>query len=67
MIERPSGTYLLLLPDIYECGDAPAMLARLAGLNQTGVMSSNGSSAPTTSTRTAQREDRLRRMALVFA
>ncbi|KAA0690597.1 VWA domain-containing protein [Neorhizobium sp. P12A] len=36
-IDRPSRTHLLLITDLYEGGDAAAMLARLAALKQSGV------------------------------
>ncbi|KAA3499404.1 VWA domain-containing protein [Rhizobium rhizogenes] len=36
-IDRPSKTHLVLITDLYEGGDAPAMLARVAALKQSGV------------------------------
>ncbi len=36
-IEHPAKTHLLLITDLYEGGDAPSMLARVAALKQTGV------------------------------
>lgn len=36
-IDRPSKTHLVLTTDLYEGGDAPAMLARVAALKQSGV------------------------------
>src|SRR5262249_25776646 len=36
-IARPARTHLVLISDLYEGGNAPAMLARAAGLVQRGV------------------------------
>jgi Mg-chelatase subunit ChlD len=36
-IEQPTQTHLILITDLYEGGDAPAMLARTAALKQSGV------------------------------
>jgi Mg-chelatase subunit ChlD len=36
-IEYPAKTHLILITDLYEGGDALAMLARVAGLKQSGV------------------------------
>jgi len=36
-IDRPSKTHLVLITDLYEGGDGPAMLARVAALKQSGV------------------------------
>lgn len=36
-IEHPAKTHLILISDLYEGGDAPAMLARVAALKQSGV------------------------------
>jgi Mg-chelatase subunit ChlD len=36
-IEHPARTHLVLITDLYEGGDAPAMLARVAALKQSGV------------------------------
>jgi Mg-chelatase subunit ChlD len=36
-IDRPSKTHLVLITDLYEGGDAAAMLARVAALKQSGV------------------------------
>lgn len=36
-IDRPSKTHFVLITDLYEGGDAPAMLARVAALKQSGV------------------------------
>lgn len=36
-IEQPSQTHLILITDLYEGGDAPAMLARVAAIKQSGV------------------------------
>jgi Mg-chelatase subunit ChlD len=36
-IEHPAKTHLVLITDLFEGGDAPAMLARVAALKQSGV------------------------------
>jgi hypothetical protein len=36
-IESPSKTHLVLIPDLYEGGDAKSMLARAAAIKQSGV------------------------------
>jgi len=36
-IEQPGQTHLILITDLYEGGDAPAMLARVAAIKQSGV------------------------------
>ena len=36
-IEHPAKTHLILITDLYEGGDAAAMLARVAALKQSGV------------------------------
>jgi Mg-chelatase subunit ChlD len=36
-IEHPAKTHLVLITDLYECGDAKSMLARVAAFKQSGV------------------------------
>lgn len=36
-IEQPAQTHLILITDLYEGGEAPSMLARVAALKQSGV------------------------------
>jgi Mg-chelatase subunit ChlD len=36
-IEQPAKTHLVLISDLYEGGDAPSMLARVAAMKQSGV------------------------------